>query len=362
MALFSGIANAVGDCDLMGPWNNTNVQWTGGPGGVNFCATKWIQGVVITGVEVYASDKAVEAIQFFYSDGTNSPQFGQPDEERKQRIDWDPSTDSLSLVKTWGNGRGKYLGRLYIRTKAGKELDIGKDTSGQTTYEHKVESGILLGAFGLSADSIVNLGLYFLKSKVDKMAVSNVVFKETPEELNKRRQGLETKVVDYADHTNKLANATEEFTFGKTLTRTTSKKWSSAATHTFGLSQAFNVEGKVFGIGFESTTTLQYQYANTQTEESVVEDSVSLTYSASTTLMPGTSVYCQATAMRGVYDGEYTSNVNIWLEDGSTYTFAQEGSMEQVQWSQASSVCQDKPFAPTLELPALPKRGVQFTA
>jgi hypothetical protein len=133
--------------------------------------------------------------------------------------------------------------------------------------------------------------------------------KETPEELNKRRQGLETKLVDYADHTNNLKEANETFTFGKTVTRTTSKKWSSTATHTFGISQGFKVEGKVFGIGFESTTTLKYDYANAKTEESSQEESVSLTYSAATSLKPGTSVYCMATAMRGVYDGEYTSNV-----------------------------------------------------
>jgi hypothetical protein len=137
--------------------------------------------------------------------------------------------------------------------------------------------------------------------------------KETPEELNKRRQGLETKLVDYADHTNNLKEANETFTFGKTLTRTTSKKWSSTATHTFGISQGFKVEGKVFGIGFESTTTLKYDYANAKTEESSQEESVSLTYSAATSLKPGTSVYCMATAMRGVYDGEYTSNVRPHL-------------------------------------------------
>lgn len=175
VALFSGIVNAADDCES-GPWIAANIQWTGGPGGARYCATKWKQGIVITGVEVYASNKAVEAIQFFYSDGSNSPQFGEPNEEKKARMDWDPSVDSLSLVKTWGNGRGKWLGRVYMRTKTGKELDMGKDTSGQDTYEHSVESGILLGAFGNSGDSIDSLGLLFLKSKIDKMTVSEVVF------------------------------------------------------------------------------------------------------------------------------------------------------------------------------------------
>jgi len=57
-----------------------------------------------------------------------------------------------------------------------------------------------------------------------------------------------------------------------------------------------------------------------------------------------------------------STKVNIWLEDGSTYTFAQEGRMEQLQWSQASSVCQGEPFAPTDGVPLPGKRGLRFLA
>jgi len=130
----------------------------------------------MTGVEVYSSSGGVEAIQFFYSDGTNSRQLGEPNEETKQRIDWDPSVDSISQVKMWVNGNGKRLGRVYIRTKSGKELDQGKDTSGQDVFETNISSGILLGAFGSSGDYVDDLGLLFLKSKIDKLTVSDVKF------------------------------------------------------------------------------------------------------------------------------------------------------------------------------------------
>lgn len=176
VALCVGVTNAMGDCDN-GAWNPANVQWTGGVGGEPWCATKHKSGIVISGVEVWASKKAVEAIQFFYSDGTNSPQFGIVNSnERHARLDWDPSIDSLSQVKTWGNGRGKYLGRLFIRTKKGAELDVGKNTNGQDTYEHNVESGILLGAFGAQGDVIDSLGLLFLRSKIDRMSISGIEF------------------------------------------------------------------------------------------------------------------------------------------------------------------------------------------
>lgn len=133
--------------------------------------------------------------------------------------------------------------------------------------------------------------------------------KETPEELNKRKEGLETVILDYADHTNNHPNATEVFTFGKSEQRATSKKYSTTATHSFGFSQAFKVSGKVFGIGAESTTTLSYGYSNAQTEESSTSKSVTLTYTVATTLLPGQRVFCRAMAMSGVYDGDFTSNV-----------------------------------------------------
>lgn len=52
-ALFSAVVHAQDDCGE-GPWSD--VSYTGGDGGGRFCATKWKAGVVVTGVEVWASD------------------------------------------------------------------------------------------------------------------------------------------------------------------------------------------------------------------------------------------------------------------------------------------------------------------
>jgi len=61
--------------------------------------------------------------------------------------------------------------------------------------------------------------------------------------------------------------------------------------------------------------------------------------------------------MKGDYTGDYTSNINLLLGDGSTFSFAQTGTMNQVKWIQASSSCQDKPFP---ALFGLGKRAVKF--
>lgn len=174
------------DCEN-GPWTDVSSTGTGG-GGSRYCATKWKDGIVITGVEIWASTKAVRAVQFYYSDGTNSDLFGKIDGDRHGRMDWDPALDGISQVKTWGDGRGQYLGRIQIRTKKGAELDVGKDTNGQATFETKVNSGIMLGVFGMSSDLIDNLGFLFLKSTIDKITIDDVVFDETPEQLNARME------------------------------------------------------------------------------------------------------------------------------------------------------------------------------
>ncbi|KAF2792567.1 hypothetical protein K505DRAFT_418383 [Melanomma pulvis-pyrius CBS 109.77] len=348
--LLFGAAQAQDDCGE-GPWQD--VSYTGGDGGGRFCATKWKAGVVVTGVEVWADKGSVRAVQFYYSDGTNSQQWGKVDGDKHARLDWDPAVDGISQIKTWGNGRAQYLGRVFIRTKKGAELDVGKDTSGQDTFETNVASGIMLGAFGSCGDRIDNMGFLFLKSKIEKITIDDVVFSETPEMLNARMEGLETVILDYADHTNANTAATETFTFGKTDTKSTTKSFSNTATNSFGWSTATELSGKILDLGASSTTTLKYDYSKATTEESSTTNTVMLTYSVATVLAPGQRTFCRATAMSGTYKGDYTSTVNIWLEDGTTFGFEQEGTMEQVNWSKASSVCQDNDFPPE-------KRAVKF--
>ena len=179
--LLSGAATAA-DC-VNGPW--TNVLYIGGQGGGEWCNTKYDQGIVVTGLEVWASGKAVRAVQLYYSDGSNSGMVGKLDDVREhQRIDWDPSKDSISQYKSWGNGNGKYLGRIYLRLKSGGELNVGKDVDGQDVYETDVQSGILLGAFGRSGDSIDGMGALFLKSKVSKVTIEDVKFVCLPLSIN----------------------------------------------------------------------------------------------------------------------------------------------------------------------------------
>jgi hypothetical protein len=170
---------------------------------------------------------------------------------------------------------------------------------------------------------------------------------------------LDTVILDYADHTNNHPEANETFTFGKTETRFASKKFSTTNTHTVGFKEAIKVSGTLLGIGGESTTELSYQFSTASTEEMSTDMGVQLTYMVATTLRPGQRVFCRATAMGGQYKGDYTAKTNIWLKDGSTWSYRTTGTFEQVQWSKASSICQDMDFPPVTDMK---KRGTKFIA
>jgi hypothetical protein len=159
-------------------------------------------------------------------------------------------------------------------------------------------------------------------------------------------RGLATKTVDYADHTNSLPDAIETFTFGKMIKQATSKTYSNANTNAFGVSIASELSGEFLGIGGKTTYGLSYDYTHTSTEETSQTDEVTLNYLVVTPLKPGERVFCRATAMKGTYSGGYSCKVNIWLEDGTKYSFGSRGTMNQIQWSEASSSCQDHDFDP----------------
>lgn len=178
-------------------------------------------------------------------------------------------------------------------------------------------------------------------------------------------------IIDYADHKNNQINASDDFSFAKKQTRTVTKTYTQSATVSFGISQAVELSGEILGIGAKSTTTLSFDTSQTDTTADSVADTTDLTYTTTTTVPPGGRVYCRATAMSGVYKGKYSANVKIWLADGSDFSFAQGGTLDQVTWSQASSECQNDPFTdnlPTAEAPLSmdglddKRRAVKFIA
>ncbi|KAF2277811.1 uncharacterized protein EI97DRAFT_465932 [Westerdykella ornata] len=364
--LFATTASAQDYCGYDGPWEQSDLSMTGGQGGGAFCETKWQDGIVMKGVEVWADDGGVIAVQFTYSDGTLSPIWGRTGGSTGHgRIDWDPESDTIKNVVTWGNGVAQYLGRVVIETQSGKSLDVGrKPEAHQSDWPMPVHSGIMLAAFGGSGTRIDRLGFIFLKSKVKHVTVDDVKFEDTPEELNKRKQGIATETVDWADHTNNHDTAEETYTFAKNEGREVWKAYTIRSTASFGFKEAIEVSGELLGIGAKSNTELSFGVETGREETNTWRDTVTINYSIATKLAPGQRVYCRSYCQKGTYDGSFTATVTMKLEDGTEFKFKEKGTMKQLMYTQATSECDDKPFTdgPGAEHFHSNRRAVKFIA
>lgn len=182
-------------------------------------------------------------------------------------------------------------------------------------------------------------------------------------------QGLQTVAIDSAQHTNNQATATDTFSFSRSQARAVTKTYQTTNAFNFGITEAVEVSGELLGIGAKSTTTLNFQYTRTDQSTDSTADAATITYGTSTSVAPGTTVYCRAIAMTGQYTGKYSATVKIWLDDGSQFAFASGGTFNQVAWSDATSDCQNTPYSDNIPLASPPQsqsnvnsRAIKFVA
>lgn len=143
------------------------------------------------------------------------------------------------------------------------------------------------------------------------------------------------------------AGANQSWIFQGTSTVTTETTISTTKTHTFGLSLAVTLGGKI-GIPFvaegeaESTLTASYQYA-TATEDSTADTKTTgFTWSqlsaVGNVLMPGQGVHCTASAIQGTFNSDYSSTVQFVVR-GKTFSFQQRGTFQNTSYTTAHDQC-----------------------
>ncbi|KAF2463206.1 uncharacterized protein BDR25DRAFT_397308 [Lindgomyces ingoldianus] len=352
--------SSASDCDE-GPWapvSATGSSDTGSP----WCETKWKQGPIITGVEVWSNNERVRAIRFSYSDGSVGELHGRIDGDRHGIISWDPANDKIIQATTWGDGKAHALGRLYLKTQTGKELNVGKDTGGQASFDHDVGSGIMMTAFGRQGYDIDQLGFNFLRGEIKKITIGDVKFEENPDDLNAEKKGLQPVSLDY-QHLNNI-NGGDKIYKEVTHKRTekTSKTWTQSTMHTFGIKYSVEISGEVMDIGVKASYELSYQFQRTDTISTTVEDTKEFGWTFKMEVSPGKELYCREFAWQGVFNGKYTSTVSVELEDGYVFQYPESGQMNQVQWSESTDECRDTDFDDGIpKTPAKEERGPDGT-
>ncbi|OAG03254.1 uncharacterized protein CC84DRAFT_1261846 [Paraphaeosphaeria sporulosa] len=316
---------------------------------VEFCSSLWDVGIPVTGLDVwYDEGEGINALQIQYANGDRHGIFGVPGSSpQHQSIDWEYSKTFIDSFSLWGNGGGKKLGNIRMVLTDGREFDVGNrhDTrSKKTEFPIDVGAGVMLGFGGWGANDIKQGYALFLRSQIDHITMTDPVFDESPENLNAQQKGIELQIVDSYDHANDL-NATINWSFETTASVHTSTSTTTSVTKTFGTSVSVNWEASILAFSVGGGVELSYGYSQTNEKVETKETEVSRTITYEAPIKPGKHVWCQATAKSGKADLGYTATINLWLKDGTSWSWKEHGVYSQQAWGDTSSQCQEKPFS-----------------
>lgn len=308
-------------------------QYSGEP----FYTCGWNTGqpvLVVKGLDVWYNTSRLRAIRVTYSDGSRSAVFGKIDDSHGSIV-LDPGERVTSLT-LWGNGVGTRCGRIRLTTEKGKILDVGKDTSGQDSFDIDVGAGILVGMMGRSGLDVDQLGAIFLRSAIARVTLSNIVYSPP---IAGSSEGISAVALDRVTYNN---NTDKQMTwdFTGSTTRTMSRTYTSASSHMFGVDVGVKVTGDVFVLKAEASTTVKWQYQSTETTATTVSSSQSLTWKSTGTLQPGETVVCTAVTNRGEARVDYTAKVELVLGDGTTNKYTETGVFQNIAYTDVSTTAE----------------------
>ncbi|KAL8635994.1 MAG: hypothetical protein Q9228_006564 [Teloschistes exilis] len=271
------------------------IRAIGGSGDHDSCESR-IQstGEVISGLDVWWDKNGIKGILFTYSGGQASMQ-GSQTGDSKQAIKFNPKERVLAAT-LWGNGRGKKLGYIYMKTDL-QDFDVGMGKKNDG-YQINVSSGLLIGAAGITAgasakgtkDFVAQLALLFLSPNLPD-----------PEHYGKPIGQRRQRVI-----------------------------------HCPGI----EISGEMAGIGTKATTGATWSLLDTSSKSTLISDEVTLIQIIGPiSIEPGHGKACQIFVQKGNGDFPYTSTVTLNLDDGGQIRYQEKGRLLSVQYSQVKSSC-----------------------
>lgn len=142
-------------------------------------------------------------------------------------------------------------------------------------------------------------------------------------------------------------NAGQSWQFNGQQTVTSTNTLSTTKESVFSMSESIEIGAeigipKVADLSIKSTTSFGYQMSQSQT--SSIETSTASTIGwtqgsdSSSLLQPGHAMHCNSTAVRGLYQGDYTATVRITV-GGQPYELLRPGKFEGTSWVQGRQGC-----------------------
>jgi hypothetical protein len=155
-----------------------------GPHG--FCHTAWTKALVVTGIEVWATQWQIKGIQLRYSDGTTSILQGLDVGDRHDAITWDAQAP-VQEMRLASNDAGDGLGLVYIKV-GDKELDVRSIGDNENGENVNIGDGIFLGSSGQTSDFVNLWTPLFLGGTNGKATIVDLQFDESLDEINKKQK------------------------------------------------------------------------------------------------------------------------------------------------------------------------------
>ncbi|GAA3613859.1 hypothetical protein GCM10022223_32580 [Kineosporia mesophila] len=299
--------------------------FVGGQDGNPFLACGGTDGRVVTTIGFWADNGGgkgtyLYGMKVIFSDGSETMAGGV--KEDYTEITFAPN-ERVTALTLWGNGDGKYTGRIQLKTNLGQTLDWGKNTNGQTAYSAPVNSGILVGVAGRQSTNTINmLSLVFLDDVIS-VTMQDVVYPTTP--------SAPITPVAVAQATYDQENSPGlNFDFSGSVTRTETQDWSEATSQQYGV--GLSVTAGIFGIA-EVTTNFSWQLTDTQTYSQSTNQQYVMNYGLSGSFTDDQTVTATATCQYGVADVPYTATITVTMASGFQFTYDTSGIFSNVVYA-----------------------------
>ncbi|KAF4554331.1 Hypothetical protein D9617_4g000840 [Elsinoe fawcettii] len=343
--------------DCAAPWFGSSredgVPWRERKAGADkyFCAQSWTKGLVITGMRIWTDPTRVTGIQMSYSDGSKSDIIGMQSvaSTNDNSIEW-AVDDKIEELRVWRSEDGGAVGRIRIKV-AGRTLEIGGKVANKNVGTGMdVHSGMLLAVRGSTNNGphLQTVEFRLLPSNPKSVELVTVNFPESLDKLNADKKGIDTVTLAqvYILNTNEPGSgANKTYQFGDTKEVRKSHRIDVGTEKTFGVTAGISIKGEVgfpglakAEAGFSLDTNFGYTWQNMDSREESHLDR--LQWHETGQLLPGKAVNCEAKALTGHFESDFTSKIEVTMLDGTKFSYDQPGHYENVGYTQAWSNCQ----------------------
>ncbi len=323
---------------MRNPYENT--QFVGGHGGGSFKDMS-DNGGHLTRIETWKSSydghPMIKSIRVTFSDGSSFTQGNNSGLDNKKEAYFD-DTELITELSLWGNGNGKRLGRIWLRTNTGQIYDSGH-TDGSTEYHARVGSGICVGIEGRAGSDVDELGFIFVK-QVKQSYITDLEYPTLASDAHCIQP--ETIRTFSAQNTHKDNDNDWNFKGSRSETKTSMWKVSRSA-KIYGET---SIKGKIPKIG-EVGQTFGWEFTIGDVRGTSTSETVTLSWDNSGTLEPGESIYLEAVTRKGnLANIPYTGNHIIETIEGDILSFPIEGTYNEVDYTGVEVVTSCPPSEP----------------